>query len=624
MRRVARLGGGVLLSVIAGLLGAVLFVTTPAQAVSTSVVAPGGPSPINILPSVVVGSKIATTSPEALTIMMMQWMKNPAFWKAAQAVQTTTATAAQTATVAAEAATFVAPATKFATLSKVIGGASAPLSSLSMGLSIGQGASRLVGFKDDQVCSQQNGILTAISAITNGVDCTAFNNQLSQAQRNIDQLSTNTGPKTCIGTFCVQLLGMVPYDSTKFNLCFKVTGSVPAAGAGLNGVYANGGQAVGSGANNIAYPTGYQACSTSTGLSPQSSYWFAGFQTAPIASYSISSGNSPNVVTSPVAVTATTKPNPQRTFQCVVATTDGGSYTGISPAFTETDAVLPSPKCPAVPATKVPATTTIKEVTPGAPDQTILPSTPTTPEYQGWKTTYPECSTGTCMLDLRRADTGTSCFSDPVPCADWFGSPTKNDDYQCFYGTHSVVLTECTTYAPTFKPDAVSSGEQLGNPETGDAGGVQTGPNADGDAAVRDANGLCYPNGWGVFNPLEWVLKPLKCAFIPEPDEVQNAQDQLQETWNGSTPGKLAEALSVFSFTSPGAGCQGLAVPMPLPDDQGHAVIHTEYYLPACPGDFFYPWAGPMSLFIGGSVCIAGFFTARKLLGSIVGYGEAS
>jgi hypothetical protein len=43
----------------------------------------------------------------------------------------------------------------------------------------------------------------------------------------------------------------------------------------------------------------------------------------------------------------------------------------------------------------------------------------------------------------------------------------------------------------------------------------------------------CWPSGWGWLNPLEWVLKPIKCAarwlFIPPQPEFRNALDEMYE-----------------------------------------------------------------------------------------------
>jgi hypothetical protein len=43
----------------------------------------------------------------------------------------------------------------------------------------------------------------------------------------------------------------------------------------------------------------------------------------------------------------------------------------------------------------------------------------------------------------------------------------------------------------------------------------------------------CWPSGWGWLNPLEWVLKPIKCAarwlFVPPQPEFRNALDEMYE-----------------------------------------------------------------------------------------------
>ncbi|MGO4587153.1 hypothetical protein AB4Z38_25230, partial [Arthrobacter sp. 2RAF6] len=61
-------------------------------------------------------------------------------------------------------------------------------------------------------------------------------------------------------------------------------------------------------------------------------------------------------------------------------------------------------------------------------------------------------------------------------------------------------------------------------PAPGDAG--QTSPSADSNSQE------CFPTGWGMFNPVEWVLKPLGCAFIPKTSQQTALQTRMQNITN--------------------------------------------------------------------------------------------
>lgn len=76
------------------------------------------------------------------------------------------------------------------------------------------------------------------------------------------------------------------------------------------------------------------------------------------------------------------------------------------------------------------------------------------------------------------------------------------------------------------------SGGQSGPP--GDAG--SSGP----DDPELDANSNCVPSGWGWLNPVEWVLKPVKCALMWAFWDQESA-DEMGDLW-GDTGGPWADA----------------------------------------------------------------------------------
>lgn len=628
MRRVLAGGFVAALTLLLGILPTVLV--PPAAAQAATVVAPGVPNPVNILPSVAVGAKVAATSPEALAVFMLQWSKDPRFWRAAQAVQAGGATAADTATVAAEASRFAVPSVKAAPLLKVVGGASAVMAAGQVGLMMGDGAARLFGFKDDDVCAEQNGILTAISAITNGVDCTTFNNKLAESIRNLDQQPVQTQSSVCspFGN-CGQYLGYAAYTATPggpwIQYCFKFNpASTQAAidagawgGAKLSFETSRG--TVGSA--RAVYSTNYCLQKFPGATDLMVDYWYPVGDT--LKSFKVFSMNSIGTVLGSTSYTFkpedTTRPNVSRAWRCTTTTVSGLVYAHDSSAWTENDPVFGTPVCPTVPPAEVPARTVIEQTTPGAPSAPVFDQ-PTTPEYQQWRTAYPECGTGTCMLDLKKAD--TSCFASPAPCSDWFADPNKAEQYQCTYGAHAVALSECNLYAPTFKPDSTATGNVYADPETGQDVGVKTGPG--GTVAPGEAVGDpeqprdCFPTGWGVLNPVEWVLKPVGCAlqaaFVPRQSAIDRDLDEVKSTWSSRLPGQVAALVASWEFVPPPSGCGGITVDV-------FFLGPPFQIMNACPGSMLADLAMWSRIFGNVAFSVYAVVAITRHVGRIVGFG---
>src|SRR5665811_700564 len=71
-----------------------------------------------------------------------------------------------------------------------------------------------------------------------------------------------------------------------------------------------------------------------------------------------------------------------------------------------------------------------------------------------WQTNYPQCSDGSCRLELFRVDPTTqwrvSCFANPEACISWATDPALLGQMQCTYAGADVALSECNAYVPTF------------------------------------------------------------------------------------------------------------------------------------------------------------------------------
>lgn len=152
-----------------------------------------------------------------------------------------------------------------------------------------------------------------------------------------------------------------------------------------------------------------------------------------------------------------------------------------------------------------------------------------------WQTNFPDCGDGTCLLTLEHLDsttgTWTSCFSTPGPCAQWSTDPNKTTNYRCMYGTTQVALSECNAYVPTFDP-ATNTTTPFADPKTGEVPKVDPPP-------LDETSQQCWPSGWGVFNPVSWVLMPVKCAldwaFTPPPGATDGWSIRFND-WKGRPP----------------------------------------------------------------------------------------
>jgi len=189
---------------------------------------------------------------------------------------------------------------------------------------------------------------------------------------------------------------------------------------------------------------------------------------------------------------------------------------------------------------------------------------------------WQDCGTKNCELKLYKD--GQYCGENAVGCLDWWESDPEG--YTCKFGSHVVDLNYCAIYrepgkkSPTGKITVASDG----TPEYEDpkdkprewfdtlpkAPGADPvtppapdpGPIAPGRGDVTSSTGPCFPSGWGVFNPLEWVYRPVTCAlswaFVPRPAQVQAQLDVGRAALEGngilsvvpaaaSVPGEISE-----------------------------------------------------------------------------------
>lgn len=187
---------------------------------------------------------------------------------------------------------------------------------------------------------------------------------------------------------------------------------------------------------------------------------------------------------------------------------------------------------------------------------------------------YADCAAGStnpCPVTYQDPETGAPVDSASVDPNT--GTIEGTDTVaRCSWGSHALTQAECfatpavdpapgpgTDTDPAPNPDPTGAPAPTPTPTPG--GGGQPDPQEDG--------GECFPTGWGVFNPLEWVYRPVKCAlswaFVPDAATVTEVKD-LGGELAGRAPGP--ELISVFRWFVPPtylpSGCLVVAFDVPF------------------------------------------------------------
>lgn len=285
------------------------------------------------------------------------------------------------------------------------------------------------------------------------------------------------------------------------------------------------------------------------------------------ATYAFPTAAAPAPVSSnPGTTQVTTRP----TSQC----SNGSSVVGQAIVFTGNTSpdLLPDIVAPACPA----GTTRTGFTTPSTfPDGSAAPApmapwtAPTIP------TGYPECSpAGTCVLTLTQtaADARSTVCNGNTACLGWASDSTpervttrtdtgtqlqnlpdgttrrvvpmtrpNGDVMRCVWGPYTLPGLECSTIATEAPPVTETQGSNC------------------------DASGFS-------FNPVSWVVVPLKCLFIPSPGSLDATGTDLTTAWGGSPPGVVSGALTdIFgplTNLTPDTDCMGPLIEFQVPTGQ--------------------------------------------------------
>lgn len=227
------------------------------------------------------------------------------------------------------------------------------------------------------------------------------------------------------------------------------------------------------------------------------------------------------------------------------------------------------------------------------------PDTTTEQTAPIWSATPKAPDPATPLCDSTRAGSGCKlavqldnqpCVTGLFACEHWADlskDPNWAPRFSCQYGPYAVALSQCNPLERAYEPGGVPATEKNtdGDPATRDdaqpdgsttprtGGTTSTVPGGAGAPAPApapsgspDAQGQeCFPNGWAVFNPVEWVMKPVGCAlqaaFVPKQQTMQTQTTRIQDKIKNAGPGKVITAWqATFESVGGGSGCAGPSV----------------------------------------------------------------
>lgn len=183
---------------------------------------------------------------------------------------------------------------------------------------------------------------------------------------------------------------------------------------------------------------------------------------------------------------------------------------------------------------------------------------PADPDWQPCQSSKNGCSLGV-WIDTKR------CYEGVAGCADWEEiERAEPERIKCRWGVNDVALSNCRVLRDLYKPDTeveVDTGVKT-EPGTGADTSPGTSPGVPVGALPRPENEAegseCMPTGWAAFNPIEWILKPVKCAlqwaFVPKKPLV-DVVTRIKTKMEGRAPFKWFTSLAALPSSFGSSGC---------------------------------------------------------------------
>lgn len=237
---------------------------------------------------------------------------------------------------------------------------------------------------------------------------------------------------------------------------------------------------------------------------------------------------------------------------------------------------------------------------------------------------WQNCGTMNCTLQLWRVtgDDLEYCGELAVGCTNWYTQPNKEERYQCKFGPFNVELAYCNGMADVgkSKPNVAVVTETGGKPQVKSPAESEPiiktwpdpapnpdpqpdpNPNPDPDPIPpgrgdpSNSTSRCFPTGWAIFNPMEWVYRPITCAltwaFVPRQAVVTTKLNGARSALAGhgvlavvpaavEVPGQVAGGFS--------GGCEGHLFALDVATSEGD----LEAALPCSPAEIAPAFASP-------------------------------
>lgn len=322
---------------------------------------------------------------------------------------------------------------------------------------------------------------------------------------------------------------------------------------------------------------------------------------------------------SPTGGTCTTPPPPPShtvkfDIQCVGSDGTITHITYTSSSFTDADTAPPDMSPPSCALGTTPGGQTITETNPNGPDTPLytipapkIAGSPCGVVGAGCSPHFQSAQGGLWVDDFGESPSN-KLEGDPGFRCEWM-SPDGSID------GGALPMTDCVAGIPP-------AGDPVPTPTPTPFGPPKTPPTPDENA--------CFPSGWGMLNPLEWVYRPVMCAlrdaFIPSQQALDDTATQVQHSWDTTPPGvmvgtvgKLAAPLGGIPTSD--SGCQGPELKFTLPPMFTGDVSRTNDWHPFsmcnAVGEWVHTWWMPFATAL---VYLGSVLIAAKIVGGTMGW----
>lgn len=262
------------------------------------------------------------------------------------------------------------------------------------------------------------------------------------------------------------------------------------------------------------------------------------------------------------------------TSECVDA---GGNKTTITAESFGDEGGIKFPSCAAAGKGHGTGNTSVIGIAPGTTTETPLWGTqpsadPTQPLCD------PQRPGSGCKMQI--TIDGKPCTVGAWDCENWtdiYNDATTKPRVGCTYGPYTLEVDQCKVMEPAYRPGGAPATEENmdGDPATRSnlqPGGTTYAPPATGTGTVPGMGGQpqpgadaqsaqCFPQGWSMLNPVEWVLQPIRCAFTPSPNTATNLTTRINTKISTVGFAPVATAWGdAFNSVGGGSGCAGPTV----------------------------------------------------------------